>query len=159
MGNIRLDLSTEAHIVNGSPGGITQVVVSIRNLQETLFGLFVSWIGSGMACESQFFIGSFDLVNGCISSHTQNLIIALLLLRVMLFKELFLVFIDHSSVLIEPVEDFEGVVNGVVGRCQHVILVSPGRIGKVDVGLGNLIEPSLCSLPVIGVFLRMVLGG
>jgi len=145
MGNIRLDLSTETHVVNVSSGEIRQMVVSIRNIQEVLFSRFVSWIGSWMILEGQLLVSSFDLIKGGVSSHTKDLIVALLLLRIMLLEEVLFVLIHHSFVFIEPIKDLVGIINGVVGRCQDIILVSSSRIRQIDVGFSDVIESFLSS--------------
>lgn len=110
-----------------------------------------------MVFQSKFLVGLFDIIQCSIFSHTEDLVVALLLLRVVLVEERSFLLAEDPPLLKESVKDFEGIVNRVL-RCSHdVILVSPGRIGEVDVGLSDIIELLLRSHSIIRVFVGMIL--
>lgn len=75
----------------------------------------------------------------------------------MLVKEQFLLLAEDPLVLKEPVEDLEGIVDGVLGTCEDIILVPSGRVGEVDVGLCDFIESFLGSKSIGWVLVRVVL--
>lgn len=128
MGNTGLDLAAQRDVVNIPSRGIAQMIEGIRNFKELLFSTLIARIGSWMILQSELFISLFDVVQRSSSPHSQNLIVALLLLRVMLLEKALFLLAENSLVLIEPIKHLEGVINGVVGAGHHIVLVPSGRI-------------------------------
>ena len=112
-----------------------------------------------MVFQSKLLVGFFDVVQGSILSHAKDFVVVLLLLRVVLLEERFLLLAEDPLLFKEPIKHFEGIVNRVVRSSHDVVLMPPSRIGEVDVGLGDIIELLLCLYAIIGILVGMVLRG
>jgi len=158
VSNVGLDLSAEAYVVNVPLRKVRQMAVSLGYLQEAFLRLLVARVSSRMVLEGQFLVSFLDIIQSGSSSQTQDFIVVLLFLGVVFGEEVFLVLLKDSLVLVEAVEDLVGIIKAVLRGGQNIVLVSPGRVGEVDVGLGDVIELPLRTHSIIRVFVRVELG-